>query len=428
MHIVTDPAIIPLIYRTRQFTFRPTLAEFVGIGFGTSNDALEKVFIGEKNQFQEFKTLLVKQLTTSVELDQITNDAQIILRDKIQQYLLPSSGQAKTVDLMAFVSDLIFRASVAAVISNSAELGEVDCLKNLEIFDSMCPLVFAGIPMKYIPPGCKAREALFEKLRASTTIHKSRLLTAQEQFMKSLNGSQEDVQRVQLFLLWASVANSMPAVFWTLYYLLSHDGAWDAIRGEVKAIQAKKQDPQGPFTSADLNDMVKMQSAFTESLRLASSLRVLRDVTEDFEFDIKLESAATTKSRFPSKYFLRKGSIVVGFTPQLHMDSEIFEAPTEFRWDRFLTSSTGEPAKFYRAGKLVNDPMRAFGGGAHLCPGRKFIANEVKALIATLATSCEIELVNPDKKAEFDMWRQGAGIPQPKEPVLIRLLRSSDAG
>jgi cytochrome P450 len=65
--------------------------------------------------------------------------------------------------------------------------------------------------------------------------------------------------------------------------------------------------------------------------------------------------------------------------------------------------------------------MRAFGGGSHLCPGRKFIANEVKALIATLATSCEIDLVDPNQKVEFDMWRQGAGIPQPRESVMAKI-------
>jgi cytochrome P450 len=147
---------------------------------------------------------------------------------------------------------------------------------------------------------------------------------------------QEDIQRVPLFLLWASVANSIPAVFWTMYYLLSHRNAWNAFKEEVRVLRDKKTDPNSPFTSEDLHQMVRMQSAFMESLRMASSLRVLRDVREDFLFDLKLDN---NNSKHPGKYILQKGTIVVGFTPQLHMDEDIFEAPREFRWDRFMAIS-----------------------------------------------------------------------------------------
>jgi hypothetical protein len=112
MHIVTVQAVIPQIYRSgQQLTFRPTLAEFVGIGFGVSNQSLDKLFLGEKNQFQEFKTMLVQQLTTSVQLDRITSDAQQVLRDTIHSSY--TNQEWKTVDLMDMVSDLVFRASIS---------------------------------------------------------------------------------------------------------------------------------------------------------------------------------------------------------------------------------------------------------------------------------------------------------------------------
>jgi cytochrome P450 len=227
---------------------------------------------------------------------------------------------------------------------------------------------------------------------------------------------EEDMKRFTLFILCASSANSIPAVFWMIYNILSRDGVWETIREEVVSISSQKKNKSSPFTSQELDRMVGLHSTFSETLRLASSFRVLRDVTEDFEFDLKLDS-----SKGDNKYFVQRGSIVVGFTPQLHKDEDVFPDADRFQWDRFLpNNSSGEPVNFFKHGQLVNDPMRAFGGGAHLCPGRKFIANEVKAVVATLVTNCDVRLLTNETIAP-DMWRQGAGIPQPDKAVKIQI-------
>ena len=57
MHLITSPQAIPHLYRVppTQLSFRPTMAEFWGLGFGCSNAALETVVLGTQHSYGPFK-------------------------------------------------------------------------------------------------------------------------------------------------------------------------------------------------------------------------------------------------------------------------------------------------------------------------------------------------------------------------------------
>ena len=92
----------------------------------------------------------------------------------------------------------------------------------------------------------------------------------------------------------------------------------------------------------DMDQMPVLTSIFWETCRLAFQGFNPRHVKEDFVHNGRL---------------LEKGTRIMGFTPMIHYDPNEFENPNEFQYDRFL--NTSKPGVY------------VFGGGAHMCPGRK---------------------------------------------------------
>ena len=109
----------------------------------------------------------------------------------------------------------------------------------------------------------------------------------------------------------------------------------------------------------------------------------------------------------------------------LHSDPDIFEDPHEFKYDRFLNKD--KPSDFsYRSGsKLSHSPMMAFGGGQHLCPGRKFISYENRLLMAMMMLHFDVRLAGNETIPPINLAVQGVGVSQPKNDVVVEVTRRS---
>ena len=180
----------------------------------------------------------------------------------------------------------------------------------------------------------------------------------------------DDVARDSLLWVWAGGSNFVPAQFWNLYFLVSNPDAMEAVRQEVDTILSKRRPEDGPFdgtfTMDELESMVKLESAFKESIRLSMTALIARTVMQDMTIDLKLSNTSTRSS----KYFLEKGSIMFMYPPILHHDPTVFEQPKEYRWNRFYQDeTTGKAPKKFRTatGETIADPFRVFGGGKPIC-------------------------------------------------------------
>ena len=91
----------------------------------------------------------------------------------------------------------------------------------------------------------------------------------------------------------------------------------------------------------------------------------------------------------------------------------------EFQFDRFLGNPTFKAAD----GEPI-EPVRAFGGGAHPCPGRRFIGYESRALLATLLATYDLELSTTAFPGIYAPTN-GMGISDPDRKIGIRLSRRS---
>ena len=183
-------------------------------------------------------------------------------------------------------------------------------------------------------------------------------------------------------VLWATIANAIPATYWTLLYLLKSKSIT-----QIKKEVIENLNIDNGFDKEGLGKCVLLHSAIQETLRLISGSMIMREALEDV--DLELTSGLV---RIP------RGSRVVCYPALAHNDSRIFENANEFRVDRFLT-----PTKdFY-----------PFGMGESLCPGRFWAVNEIKMFIALVLQKMDLEVVGDCVLPEFDWSRVGLGVYPP---------------
>jgi len=60
---------------------------------------------------------------------------------------------------------------------------------------------------------------------------------------------------------------------------------------------------------------------------------------------------------------LKKGDSLLVLYQLSHMDPEIYEEPTKFKYDRFLNEDGTEKSDFFKNGELVRYYLQPFGGG-----------------------------------------------------------------
>lgn len=100
----------------------------------------------------------------------------------------------------------------------------LSALENFKEFDKIFPALVAGLPIHVFKSGHSAREnlaktMLHENLNKRTKI--SDLILLRMQLNDSLSTFNElSKARTHVAILWASQANTLPATFWTLFYLI----------------------------------------------------------------------------------------------------------------------------------------------------------------------------------------------------------------
>lgn len=159
-------------------------------------------------------------------------------------------------------------------------------------------------------------------------------------------------------------------------------------------------------TLSDLNSMPLLDSAISETLRLASGSLIMREAIEPCT--VTLSSGET--------YHIRKGDNVGIFPPLVHRDERFYSQPNIFQYNRFLTQSNT-----ITIGKneiLSSQCLLPFGGGISYCPGRKFARNEIKVLAIHLLLNYHMSLDESQQRVReviMDYSRAGLGVFQPKD-------------
>ena len=290
-------------------------------------------------------------------------------------------------------------------------------------FDEAFPLLASGVPGKFLPKVSVAMSHLFSlfshKDREGVAKHGvSEIVRLRQEFLAA-NFDPHSQGSFQLGFVWATMANTLPTAFWSLYFVTRDRAAYTKCRDEADRVMGPWLDkreaeikagrgapPPDPTAVAGiLSNMPRLESVVSEALRLCIASITLREAMEDFELKLGDQHVR-----------VRRGDHIVLAPTLTHFDPEIYPDPESFKWDRFLVpqeAGSGEaksenaaaslsgaremPARF-KSGKKIPQTiaLQPFGGGHTMCPGRHFALAEIKAFVALVLCMWDIEHEEPE--------------------------------
>jgi cytochrome P450 len=337
----------------------------------------------------------------------LKNQALTVLSERMQDRLTQALGPRHPTSwhgdkLYDFVYRHLFRAGGETLFGDGAAGDEVR--ERFRRFDRVLPLLMAGVPASLL--GIVATRRQLAALFGVERPHTSEFMLRRDQYLRG-RITEEARRHFQFTMLWAAQANTLPAAFWALAYILHDRTARTEITAEVRAVLAERG---GHLDQETLRRLVKLQSAVSESLRLCAGSMTLRHVERDMQ--LTLDGGRS--------YALRRGDRVVLYpyvTP--HRDPEIFPDPEHFQFDRFLAPEAGGVKQFFKGGRRVTTPLMPYGGGVSMCPGRFLANSEILQFISLLLDRFEMELLDTELPG-LDQSRAGLGILPPLRDIRFR--------
>ncbi|MGH0155322.1 UNVERIFIED_CONTAM: hypothetical protein FKN15_053043 [Acipenser sinensis] len=297
----------------------------------------------------------------------------------------------------------------------------LNALENFKEFDKIFPALVAGLPIHVFKSGHSARENLAKTLLHENLSKRHNVsdLISLRMFLNDTLSTFDDMSkaRTHVAVLWASQANTLPATFWTLFYLIRCPDAMKAATDEVKktlANSGQKASLDGHHISLEkeqLDEMPVLDSIIKEAMRLSSASLNVRVAKENFA--LQLDNSQS--------YNIRKDDVIALYPQLLHFDPEIYEDPLTFKYDRYLDENGQEKTAFYRKGRKLRYYYMPFGSGVTKCPGRFFALHEIKQFLSLLLSYFDMELSDKNAKIPpLDQSRAGLGILQPTYDVDFR--------
>jgi len=277
--------------------------------------------------------------------------------------------------------------------------------EELREFDNRFIILCAGIPnwiMKIIfKKTLICREKSINRLFHFDQLeNECELINSRHQWFKSDKDIASSKGGIELEFLWATQANSAPASFWALINIMRDPKAKESVMKELEIFLKDKSVNQ---YVEELKNLVTLDSVISEVLRLYTASISFREARKD----------GVIKSKSGLVYEYKQGENIALPSTEVQFDSEIYQNPHEFKYDRFLSQT-----KFYKNGLWVSKHEMAFGGGVSLCPGRNFAKNEIKLFVAIMLLNFDLELGNEIPSIHLE--RFGLGVYPPLSDVTFK--------
>ena len=192
--------------------------------------------------------------------------------------------------------------------------------------------------------------------------------------------TEHDLGNVELTMPWVATTNTIPVLFWLFVNLFSKPDYVARVRGEVEDVVAFSKDVKGDSVATiDIskleNDCPMLMSCYREVLRLYNDFLGNRRVMQD----------TTIRDIDGREYLLKEGMNMQWTSGVPHMSSGIWgQDVNEFNPDRWLNPPAVDEKK--RRGAMI-----PFGGGKHLCPGRRFALAENLGFVGAVALAFETD-------------------------------------
>eukprot|EP00002_Diphylleia_rotans_P022968 TRINITY_DN4511_c0_g2_i2.p1 TRINITY_DN4511_c0_g2~~TRINITY_DN4511_c0_g2_i2.p1 ORF type:complete len:511 (+),score=116.32 TRINITY_DN4511_c0_g2_i2:46-1578(+) len=322
-------------------------------------------------------------------LKEMTTNMQLALEKCIREQLTPSKEWAKgSTGLYAFCHRMIFESSTNAIFGENFFTQEA--WVNYKTFDEFFPLLMAGLPGFMLKKPHEHRVALANHLTSRFDDKSCTFIEERKRVLQQYTKLPNLISDYQFSMVWASQANTIPSVFWTVFYIVRDEELLRSVLKEIEesitSAPAESEHGKSPSVHFNQSKLVLIDACINESLRLTSYSMTLRRALEEYELKSKDKT-----------FLVRKGDMVVIYPNLTHMDPEIFPEPEKFNPYRFApqlipgNDPQAEPV-FTKDGKVVKNALMPFGGGVSLCPGRFFARNEIKMFVVLLLHFFDIRI------------------------------------
>ncbi|KAK9911377.1 hypothetical protein M0R45_035293 [Rubus argutus] len=203
----------------------------------------------------------------------------------------------------------------------------------------------------------------------------------------------EDIIDILIMYLNAGHESSGHTIMWATTFLQRHPEYFQKAKAEQEAILKRRPPTQKGMTLKEYREMEYLSNVIDETLRVVSfSLMVFREAKKDVNIN---------------GYIIPKGWRVLTWFRSVHLDSEIYDNPLEFkpeRWENY----TPKPATFL-----------PFGAGSRLCPGNDLAKLEIGIFLHHFLLNYKLERLNPDCPLNH------LPHPRPKDNCLARIRKTA---
>ena len=231
--------------------------------------------------------------------------------------------------------------------------------------------------------------------------HTGRVLKAGRGFTDS------EVVGLLVVLLFAGQHTSSITSTWLGARILSSPKAL----AELKAEQERMVPDKASLNYKNLLEMDCMRRSITEALRLYPPLVLLMRKVMKANFKV-------------GPFTIPKGDVVGVCAPATNLDPRYWHDADEFRPSRFAAG--GAEADTFDSRSvghgLQQGMMMAFGGGAHMCSGRRFGFLQVSTIWSILLRDFDMEMTTPVPKPAYNDMVVG-----PDGPIMVKYKRKIKA-
>uniref|UniRef100_A0A0E0JBM5 Uncharacterized protein n=1 Tax=Oryza nivara TaxID=4536 RepID=A0A0E0JBM5_ORYNI len=232
-----------------------------------------------------------------------------------------------------------------------------------------------------------------KKLQARRDAMVTGLIDDHRQWRSGSAGDGDQDKEKKGSLLFAGTDTSALTIEWAMAQLVTHPETMKKARAEIDANVGTAR----LVEEADMANLPYIQCVIKETLRLRTAGPVIpaHEAMED-----------TTVGGFR----VARGTMVLVNAWAIHRDGDVWDAPEEFRPERFVDSD---------AGGAVTAPMMPFGLGRRRCPGEGLAVRVVGVSVAALVQCFDWEVGDDDV---VDMT-EGGGLTMPMATPLAAVCR-----
>ena len=410
MTFVTSPMDYGAVFKHKELSF-------TAMGNKIAHDVLDQgsASIGVPHIDAAIHSQYVKHLSGDG-LEELTRNSYIQIRewmkkDKTTHFTTPATHH-RQVGLRQWITDLGFEAGVKAVFGEGLDIDELKPL--FFTFDNAFPLFVGGAPSFLTRAGAKARSALIRVMGVKEARDGEAALISARREMFNANSdvyNLHDIGASQNAILWAAIANTIPAAFWTIAFLMANPQAMESVKAEIREVLGEgrrldEADEEADVWTREQCSRLKLtDSAISEALRLVTGSMVMR-----------LATTPTQLTLHDNQTFdIRAGDGVAIYPALTHLDPRVFPNPDTYIVDRFLDNPTPT-----LNGQRVAQAFMPFGAGVSMCPGRHWARNEILVLVAMMVQRCEWVVEKGVKVPPVDYTRVGIGVYSPKGDISIK--------